>query len=125
MKRRVFAKRRSWQRGVMNRGETRYAEHLETLKQKGVVEDYYFEGSTWLVGPNCRFSPDFTVFYSGGEMQLHEVKAGRKGKNGKEHYHAEDDAKVKMKSFVDKFRIPLYVVWQKRGDTYWTVEEIG
>ena len=125
MRRRVFAQRKQWQRGVMNKGETRYAEHLEALKQKGIVADYYFEGSTWLIGPNCRLTPDFTVFHADGEMQLHEVKAARRGKDGKERYHAEDDAKAKMKAFVDKYEMPLYVVWQERGKTYWTTEVIG
>ncbi len=38
---------------------------------------------------------------------------------------AEDDAKAKMKAFVDKYEMPLYVVWQERGKTYWTTEVIG
>ena len=122
MKRRAFVKRRHWQRGTMNKGEQAYADHLEILKQRGVVADYYYEGSTWLVGPNCRLTPDFTVFYADGEIQLHEVKANRKGR-----WHAEDDAKAKMKAFVDKYCLPLYIVFPKdaRRYDYWNVEVIG
>ena len=91
------------------------------VKVKAALE----KSNSRLIGPNCRLTPDFTVFHADGEMQLHEVKAARRGKDGKERYHAEDDAKAKMKAFVDKYEMPLYVVWQERGKTYWTTEVIG
>lgn len=122
MRRRAFAKRTHWQRGVMNKGERAYAEHLDNLKTKGHILRYGFEASTWLIGPNCRLTPDFTVIMADGEMQMHEVKANRKGR-----WHAEDDAKVKMKAFVDKWpEIALLVVWPSdRAYSHWHADTIG
>ncbi len=123
MKRRARGTRRpQWQRGVMNKGEQRYADHLDTLKAKGHIAAWYYEAVSFLIGPNCRLTPDFEVHDMEGYISYHEVKANRKGR-----WHGEDDAKVKMKAFVDKYPMrPLFVVWPKdRTYDYWCSEEIG
>jgi len=115
-------KTRSWVRGQMNGHELAYAEHLERLKLKGVVLEYYFEPCSFVLGPGCRLHPDFLVVTGDGELQVHEVKSNRKGT-----WFAEDDAKVKLKAFADRYwMFRLLVVWPAdKTKTYWKQEEIG
>lgn len=123
MRRKAFAgKKRTWQRGVMNRGEQAYADHLDTLKAAGHVIAWFYESQSLLLGPNCRLTPDFLVVTGDMEIQYHEVKANRKGK-----WFAEEDAKVKLKAMSDKYwMFRLFVVWPSdRERRYWKQEEIG
>lgn len=123
MRRKAFAgKKRSWQRGVMNQGEQAYADHLEAQKHAGHIIAWFYESQSLLLGPNCRLTPDFMVVTCDYEIQYHEVKAARKGK-----WHAEEDAKVKLKAMSDKYwMFRLFVVWPSdRERKYWKREEIG
>lgn len=115
-------KKRSWVRGQMNGHEQAYALHLDTLKQKGHILEYFFEPCSWVLGPNVRFHPDFLVILEDGELQVHEVKANRKGS-----WFGEDDAKVKLKTFADRYwMFKLLVVYPSdKTKTYWKQEEIG
>lgn len=122
-RRRAFAgKKRSWVRGTMNGHELAYSQHLDSLKAKGVVLEYYFEPSSWVLGPGCRYNPDFLVVMEDGELQVHEVKSNRKGT-----WFAEDDARAKLKAFADKYwMLRLVVAYPSdRTKTYWKTEEIG
>ena len=103
----------------MNKGEKAYADRLEALRQRGIISAWYFESVSFLLGPNCRFTPDFEVHDADGFIDYHEVKANSKGR-----WRAEDDARVKMKAFVDKYPMrPLRVVWPKdRTYDYWHEE---
>lgn len=122
-RRRAFAgKKRSWVRGTMNGHEVAYAAHLDTLKQKGHILEYFFEPNSWVLGPNCRLTPDFLVVLETGELQVHEVKSNRKGT-----WFAEDDARAKLKMFADRYwMFRLFVVFPSdKTKTYWKQEEIG
>lgn len=121
---RRFAKasgKRHWQRGVMNGHEAAYAEHLDRQKLAGHVIAWYYENKPWVIGPNCSLTVDFMVITGEMGVELHEVKANRKGK-----WHAEDDARAKMKAFVDRYPMfPLIVVWPTdRTKLYWHQEEL-
>jgi len=121
---RRFAKasgKRHWQRGVMNGHEAAYAEHLDTLKAKGHITEWYYEAWAVTLGKNMRLTPDFLVIFADDHVEFHEVKANRKGR-----WHGEEDAKVKMKSFVDRYPMfPLIVVWPTdRTKLYWHQEEL-
>jgi hypothetical protein len=121
--RRAKATRPRWQRGTMNKGEAKYAAVLEAQKRAGAIADWWFESTSWLLGPVCRYHPDFLVLTNDDELELHEVKANRKGK-----WFAEEDARVKMKAFVDKYPLRLIIVWPTTGDRtglLWERESLG
>lgn len=82
----------------MNRTEATYAQGLEALRRAGRVEAYWYEGITLKLGPDCRYTPDFLVQMSDGELQLHECKGFRR-----------DDAMVKLRTCLDKFPFRIFV----------------
>lgn len=79
-------------RGVMNKTEAEYAEHLYSRKLAGEVLEYWFEAMTFKLADGCRYTPDFIVFLADGTLEAHEVKG-----------FWSDDAKVKIKVAAGMF----------------------
>ena len=77
----------------MNKSEQAYARHLESLLRLGQIAHYKYEAVTLKLGDDCRYTADFLVIGTDGQVELHDVKARWQSK-GK--VHIEDDARVKL-----------------------------
>lgn len=100
--------------GVMNPMETRYSQTLEALKASGEVLWWAFEGLTFKLAKDSRYTPDFVVMRSTGEIELHEVKGRWIG-----------DAKTKIKVAAEKFPFVFRAIFAipKRDGGGWREEE--
>ena len=93
--------------GERNKLEASYEQHLELRKQAGEILWYKFEGMTFKLAKDTRYTPDFSVLLENGEMEIHEVKGTFR-----------DDAKVKIKvaSELYPFRfVAVYALSKKEG----------
>ncbi|MEQ7870728.1 hypothetical protein V6R97_08745 [Chromohalobacter salexigens] len=78
--------------GRMNQTEAAYARLLESQKQAGDIVWYAFEGMTFKLADNTRYTPDFNVMRADGLMEIHEVKGFWR-----------DDGRVKIKVAAEMF----------------------
>ena len=78
------------------------AEFERILEAEGHA-DIRFEGITLLIGPNCRYTPDF-FSVKDGVGWFHEVKGG----------FYRDDAMAKFKSAVAQYPMFVWVFAQKK-----------
>jgi hypothetical protein len=78
--------------GVMNGTEKAYSLRLAMLQSLGEVIEYKFEALTLKLAQDTRYTPDFYVINSKGEIEFHEVKG-----------HLRDDALVKIKVAAEMF----------------------
>ena len=118
MKNRTYALGRLKQ-GEMNKTERAFAQHLDELKQKGLIVEYWFESIKLKVASNrCEYLPDFLALRSDGSLVIFEVKGAKA--------IFTDDAKVKCKVCADKYPFPLYVVFPipKKNGGGWQFEEM-
>ncbi len=93
--------------GERNKLEAAYEQHLECRKQAGEIQWYKFEGMTFKLAKDTRYTPDFAVLLVNGEMEMHECKSIWR-----------DDAKAKTRvaSELYPFRfIAVYAVPKKEG----------
>lgn len=93
--------------GKMNNTEAEYAQVLELRRQAGQIEWFKFEGITFKLADDTRYTPDFAILNADGTMEMHEIK-GR----------WMDDAKVKIKVAADLFPfrfIAVYKISKKEG----------
>lgn len=102
--------------GQMNGTEREHAGNLDALKAAGQVVAYWFEGVTFKLAQDTRYTPDFLVLLANGELEVHEVKGS----------FVRDDARVKLKLAADRY--PLrFVMMQKQAKKLggkWIREEI-
>lgn len=100
--------------GERNKTEAAYESELERQKQVGEILWYQFEGMTFKLAKDTRYTPDFVVLLANGEVECREVKSIWR-----------DDAKIKIKvaSLLFPFRfIAIYAKTKKDGGG-WKVEE--
>jgi hypothetical protein len=93
--------------GVRNQLEAAYERELEAQKQRGEILWYQFEGITFKLAKDTRYTPDFVVMLPNGEMECRETKGFWR-----------DDAKIKLKiaSAMFPFRfVAIYAVPKKHG----------
>lgn len=57
----------------MNKTEARYCQRLELLKRADEIVDYCFEGITFKLADDTRYTPDFLVVLK-DRFECHEVK---------------------------------------------------
>jgi hypothetical protein len=88
-------------RGIRNQNKTE-AEFEKILETEG-HQEIKFEGITLLIGPNCRYTPDF-FSVKDGIGWFHEVKGG----------FYRDDAMAKFKSATAQFGMFRWVFAQKK-----------
>lgn len=100
--------------GAMNKTEEAYAARLEFQKHTGHILWYKFEGITFKLADDTRYTPDFVVMLSNGELEAHEVKG-----------QWQDDAKVKIKVAASMFplRFIAVKVRRKKDGGGWMVED--
>ena len=112
--------------GERNKTEAAYEQHLELRKQVGEVLWYAFEGITFKLAPDTRYTPDFAVLLASGILECHETKGTttlvRKSGQRVRAAYFQDDAKVKMKVAAAMFPIVFKVVYKVDGN--WMEEEV-
>jgi len=114
----------------MNKNEAAYAEHLQRKLQTGQILRWDFEPETFVLGHNCRYTPDFRVVLPDGTVEFHDAKGCKmvKRTDGKMEPTAwmEEDARVKLRAASGLHPYGFYVVYQspaKYGGG-WTIEEM-
>lgn len=84
--------RRIHKTGLMNGMEREYAAILDAEVSAGFIAGFYFERVTLKLADDTRYTPDFMVILSSGEVRFDEVKGWM-----------EDDAWVKFKVASEMF----------------------
>ncbi len=93
----------------MNRTEQAYADRLELRRHGGEVAWWCFEGLTFKLGPDLRYTPDFPLMLTDGTLEIHECKGG----------FARDDSKAKFQMAAGKF--PFVFRWCVYQGGRWTI----
>jgi len=100
--------------GVMNKGEQKYSNVLQSMKLAGEIQDWKFEPIKLRIGPvsgRCTYTPDFMVIALDDTIEFHEVK----GRSGDKAW-CEEDAKVKIKSAAEQYPFKFVMIWpSKKG----------
>ena len=106
----------------MNATERAYSDYLLSQRIAGEVRWYDFQRLTIVLGPNCRFTPDFLILYADDHLEAHDTKGAKKIKVGKrageKTFWAEEDARIKARVTLAQFPIPVFFVWSL-GDGNW------
>lgn len=105
------ARARTYVRGVKNKTEEAYGQHLELLKRTGDVTNYWFESYKFRLADKTFYTPDYVVQLPSGELECHEVKG-----------YWEDDARVKIKVAASLYPF-RFVAIQKDKLLGWKREE--
>jgi hypothetical protein len=102
--------------GQRNKTEAAYELELERQKQVGDILWYRFEGLTFKLADDCRYTPDFIVLLANGELECREIKGAR--------IIFQSDAKVKVKVASAMFPVRFVVVFPipKKNGGGWEVE---
>jgi hypothetical protein len=108
--RRNFSGRGRPRPGVMNGLETKYAEHLKSLKRENHILEYWFEGIKFKLADKTYYTPDFLILRPDMVLEVHEVKG-----------FWLDDARVKIKVAAEKF--PFQFKGIKLSNRGWEIEE--
>ena len=93
----------------MNKTETAYDGHLWALRGRLYVW-HRFEGVTFKLADDTRYTPDFAVQTTSGQIEFHEVKGFWR-----------DDARVKIKVASKMFPFRFLAVTKEKAG--WKVEE--
>ena len=110
--------------GERNQWEADYeAQVLEPGKRDGTIIEYWFQSVTFKLADDCRFVPDYLLLMADGFVEIHDVKGSQKikkaGHDPKERLGSkafvEDDAKVKLRVFADKFPFRCFAVFKRRN----------
>jgi hypothetical protein len=89
--------------GERNKLEAAYELELEAQKQRGEILWYVFEGITFKLANDTRYTPDFVVMLANGQIECRETKGCK--------YIFQSDAKVKVKVASEKFPFRFVVVY--------------
>jgi hypothetical protein len=105
--------------GEMNKTELSFSMHLDIRKQAMDIKEWKFETMTFILGDDCRYTPDFEVLMANGDTVFIEVKKLWKGHN-KPHW--EDDALVKRKWAAQKWQGWFQFYWVYFDGSKWVYE---
>jgi hypothetical protein len=102
--------------GSMNRLEADYHAHLTERQRLGELVWLKYEGMTFKLGQDCRYTPDFAVMLPCGTIELHETKG-----------FMQDDALVKIKTCAEEFPFRLVLVTRqaKKDGGAWMFRVFG
>ncbi len=100
--------------GVMNKTEEAYALELEAQKSLGIVEWFKFEGVTFKIAKDTRYTPDFIVMKSDGFVELHEVKG---------FWQAHSKVKIKVAAAMFPFKFIAIRKKPKKDGGGWEIME--
>ncbi|MEG0923346.1 MAG: DUF1064 domain-containing protein [Comamonas sp.] len=88
--------------GQMNGTEEAYHQHLAERLHVGEIAWFKFEGMTFKLADDTRYTPDFAVMLADGQMEIHEVKG-----------FWTDDARVKIKVAAALFPFEFIAIKKK------------
>jgi hypothetical protein len=112
--------------GVMNKTEAAYGRNLELRKHAGEVLWYGFEKMTFKLADDTRYTPDFVLMLSSGQLEAHEVKGTTTKENSagvkRKAPYFRDDAKTKIKIAAELVPIVFKIVYLVAGE--WVEEEV-
>lgn len=109
------------QPGQMNKTESAYSERLESLRLAGEITGWRFEAYKLRLADNTWFTPDFMVQLGSGEIELHEVKACKRGGQ----ILIEDDAAVKLKVAAEQYtEFQFILAGRLAGGAGWKVDRL-
>lgn len=94
----------------MNKTEQLRAIDLESMKRTGQIAAWWFEKWTFKLANDTRFTPDFVIQKPDGSLEVEEIKGFWR-----------DDARVKIKVFVEQFPFPTRA-YSKASNGSWDVE---
>lgn len=92
----------------MNNTEQRMYNQLIAEKRAGVINDVSFEGITFKLADDTRYTPDFVVKTNEGSLRLLETKGG----------HIWEDGLLKFKIAMDKYPMFKWEMWQWDSKQY-------
>jgi hypothetical protein len=95
--------------GERNKTEAAYEAFLEARRRAGEVAWYRFEGVKLRLADDTFYTPDFAVMFSGGSIEMHEVKGNRA--------IFYPDAKLKVKVASEMYPFRFVVAFPARKDT--------
>ena len=88
----------------MNKTEAAYGVVLEARKRSGEIRDYWFEGITFKLADDVRYTPDYFVLMADWSCECHEVKG-----------FFRDDARVKVRVAARMYPFRFVVVRKDRA----------
>lgn len=88
--------------GEMNATEQAYHQHLAQRLHAGEIVWFKFEGMTFKLADDTRYTPDFAVMLADGQIEIHEVKG-----------FWTDDARVKIKVAAALFPFEFIAIKKK------------
>lgn len=100
----------------MNGTESEYASILEARRRAGEILEYQYEALTLKLADNTRYTPDFLVMTTCGDLELHEVKGGFIREDGWQ--------KLKIAAGMFPFRFFLCQKLAKKDGGKWSIREI-
>ena len=111
--------------GERNKTEARYEAHLELRRIAGEILWYCFEGMTFKLADDTRYTPDFAAMMRDGALECHEVKASEKRQTRAGTVYRrpriEDDARVKIEVAASMYPLVFRVVYEDGGN--WVEKE--
>jgi len=103
--------------GERNKTESAYELFLESQKQAGEILWYAFEGMTFKLAKDTRYTPDFVVMKANGELECREIKGA------KAIFQCDAKAKIKIASEMFPIRfIAVFPIAKKLGGG-WEIQE--
>jgi len=88
--------------GQMNNLESKYADHLESMRQREDVLWWKFEGLKFRLADNTFYTPDFAVMLADETLEMHETKG-----------FMADDAAVKIKVAASLYPVRFVLIRQR------------
>lgn len=105
-------------RAEPNKGERAYGLELAMQRNAGRIAWFAFQAITLKLAHDCRFTGDYFVQYSDGQLEIVDVK-GRKG----DGFWCEEDAKIKIRVAAEHFPMFRFVVVWPLKDGGWGRKE--
>ena len=104
MRFKTLGRGRRKQPGTMNKLEAAYAGMLSVRQSIGEIAWFAYEGMTFKLAPDTRYTPDFAVMLPDGTIELHETKGFMR-----------DDAAVKIKCAAEMFPFSFVLVTKDKS----------
>lgn len=89
--------------GERNKTEAAYELELQAQQERGEILWYRFEGMTFKLAADTRYTPDFVVLKANGELECREIKGAK--------IVFQSDAKVKIKVASEMFPIRFVAIF--------------
>ncbi len=98
----------------MNKTEAAYAQRLEARRAMGEIIWWEFEGITFKLADDTRYTPDFDVLLASGAMECHETKGG----------HIREDSFIKIKLAARLFPFAFLLCQLPSRNADWIIKRI-